>query len=125
MALDITAMMTLSEKPEVTTPRDVPEAGGCSVSVTTMRKMESPTANAYTTVAGRKAEWGIQLQRDPAASPTRWPPTTFLGLAVMLLGMANTINTVEPREAMITACCKLKNRNTMNTARVAKRLWNT
>ena len=123
MALDITAMVTLREKPAVTTPRAVPEAGGCSVSVTTMRKIESPTANAYTTVAGRKVEWGIRLQREPAASPTRCPPTTFLGLAVMLLGMANTINTVEPREAMITACCKLRKINTTNTASVANKLW--
>ena len=40
-------MATFKWKPFMATPNAVPEAGGCSVSVMTMRKIESPTAIEY------------------------------------------------------------------------------
>ena len=50
---------------------------------------------------------------------------TFLGFAVMLSGMANTINVEAPREAMMTAFCRLRKQRTTKTATVAKKLCRT
>ncbi len=42
--LRTTTTNTRREIPVIATPRAVPAAGGCSVSVTTIAKMEAPTA---------------------------------------------------------------------------------
>ena len=52
--------------------------------------------------------WGTRENTNPQNSPTRCPPMTFRGFAVMLSGMANTINVEAPREAMMTAFCRLR-----------------
>lgn len=46
MALVTTAMATPGENPVMATPKAVPLAGGCSVFVITIKKMEIPTARA-------------------------------------------------------------------------------
>ena len=45
-ALIIAAITTLHEKPFIATASASPEAAGCSVSVTTITKIESPIAEA-------------------------------------------------------------------------------
>jgi len=115
----------LNEKPVIAIPKAVPAAGGCSVSIITIMKIVSPTANAYTIAAYKCEGCGIKEHKEPQKSPTRCPPITLLGLAVMLLGIANTIKVVAPIDAIITACRKLKDKSTINITRVAKRLWNT
>ncbi len=50
---------------------------------------------------------------------------TFRGPAVTLSGMANTMNVDAPRDAMITASCRLRKERTTNTDAVAKRLCRT
>jgi hypothetical protein len=39
-------MVTSNENPLMATPNATPEDGGCSVSITTMMKIDSPTAMA-------------------------------------------------------------------------------
>lgn len=46
MVLVTTAMATPGENPVMATPKAVPLVGGCSVFVTTIKKMEIPTARA-------------------------------------------------------------------------------
>ncbi len=48
-------------------------------------------------------------------SPTRWPPITFLGLAVTLLGIAKTIKQEAPSEAITTRCCTFRTTRIINT----------
>jgi hypothetical protein len=43
--LAITKIAVLKEKPVIAMLKAVPDAGGCSVSVTTIVKIESPTAS--------------------------------------------------------------------------------
>jgi len=47
---------------------------------------------------------------------------TFLGRAVILVGMAKTIKAVAPMDAMITACSMLRSRSTINVVIVASKL---
>ena len=47
VALVAVAIRTLIKQPPMAMPRAAPEAGGCSVSVTTMRNIDSPTATEY------------------------------------------------------------------------------
>jgi hypothetical protein len=103
-------------------PKAVPAAGGCSVSITTIIKTETPTASEYMTIVLKNEECEIKDNSDPEISPTRWPPITFLSLAVIFLGITNTINVVAPIDAIIAAFCKLNNRSTINIVRVAKKL---
>ena len=73
------------------------------MSITTMIKIETPTATERTKTEIIELECGIKLQREPIKSPTRCPPITFLGLAVMSFGIAKMINDVAPMEATTTA----------------------
>ena len=47
VTLVITATATLKENPVMATPKAVDAAGGCSVSVITIVKVERPTASEY------------------------------------------------------------------------------
>lgn len=67
------------EKPVIATPNAVPAARGCSVSITTIIKMERPTASAYIMADDSNAACGINANNDPAMSHTTWPPITFFG----------------------------------------------
>ena len=112
------------------TPRAVPAAGGCSVSVTTIMKIARPTARAYVNeyikTGFRNDGWGIEEHKNPQTRPTRWPPMMFLGPAVMLFGIANTIKVVAPIDAIIAASSRMfKDKSTINIIKVAKRLWKT
>jgi len=120
--LVITAKATFRENPLTTTPKAVPAAGGCSVSVTTIIKIERPTAREYKVIENRNECEGIRENREPEMRPTICPPITFLGLAVMLFGIAKTMKDVAPIDAITTACSILKSRSTMNIVRVARRL---
>jgi hypothetical protein len=108
--------------PVITTPRAVPAAGGCSVSVTTIVRIEAPTAIEYIKSENIKAGCGNKENTNPKKRPTRWPPITFLAWAVMLSGIVNTIKAVAPIEAIMTAFCKLRKYRTINTDKVARRL---
>jgi hypothetical protein len=44
-----TAISRVMEEPSMDTPKAVPDAGGCSVSETTIARIESPTASEYAT----------------------------------------------------------------------------
>jgi len=109
----------------MTIPKAVPAAGGCSVSIITMMKMESPTASEYTIMEWIEEGCGSKAHKEPNRKPTRCPPITFLGLAVMLFGIANTMKAVAPIDDTITACSMLNKRSTMNTVNIAMRLWKT
>lgn len=77
--------------------------------MSTIKKTARPTEGAYNDISvnfGRTVQFNLKSQRikkeiDPATIATMWPPMTFLGLAVTLLGIANTINELEPRPATI------------------------
>ena len=105
------------------TPSAVPLAGGCSTSRDTIKRMEIPTASAYTVTEEMAAECGIRAQSEPVIKPTVCPPITRLGLAVMLLGMVKTMKAVAPIEAITTACSKDSSKRMMNITTVAKQLW--
>ena len=122
MTLVITAIDALKEKPVIATPKAVAAAGGCSVSIITIMKMESPTASEYAIIEQRKEGWGIKAQREPLKRPTKCPPIIFLELAVTFLGIANTINAVAPIAAITTACSIVKNKSTKNIVRAARKL---
>jgi len=113
-------MLTFISNPLSATPKAVPDAGGCSVSVIIIKNMESPTAREYMLIENKKEEWGIKEQIEPEKRPIKCPPITFLELAVIFFGIANTIKAVAPIDAIITACCILKNKRTMNSVRVAR-----
>lgn len=92
----------LKEKPATDIPNAVAAAGGCSVSVTTMSKTARDTAKAW--IYGI---WIISIvvnekNINPERIPIKCPPTTFLNFAVLLFGIANTINAVAPKAAIIT-----------------------
>ena len=111
------------EGPATAIPKLVPDAGGCSVSVTTIKKIEVPTAIEYIKSDESNEECGINAHKEPQSKPTICPPITLLGLAVIFLGKANTINTLEPIEAIIIGLLWiLKNRRTINMAKDAKML---
>ena len=111
-----------SENPFIATPKAVPAAGGCSVSITTIIKIEIPTASEYAEIEYKKEGCGSKVQREPERRPTMWPPMTFLGLAVTFFGIAKTMKAEAPIDAIMTACSMLKNRRTTSTARVARKL---
>lgn len=90
------------------TPRAVPAAGGCSVSITTIVNIADPTASEYTRIEHIKVDCGNKENRNPKKRPTSCPPITFLACAVMLSGIANTMKAVAPMDAIITACRMLK-----------------
>jgi hypothetical protein len=70
MMLMLTAANTSKEIPVIATPRAVPAAGGCSMSMTTMMNMAAPTANEHTTVEYIKAGCGIKENKNPQRRPT-------------------------------------------------------
>lgn len=70
MALVITAIVAFKEKPVITMPKAVPDAGGCSVSITTITKIESPTASEYTRIEYKNEGCGIKAHKDPHRRPT-------------------------------------------------------
>ena len=90
------------------------------MSVITIMKIESPTLSEYIIIEYKKRECGIKVHKAPERRPTKWPPMTFLGLAVISWGIADTIKAVAPIDAIITTWRKLKNKSTMNIVRVAK-----
>jgi len=122
MLLVRTASITLGEKPVMAIPRAVPLAGGCSTSSATISRMEIPTATEYTITAAKIEEWGMREHNEPEKRPTRCPPITRLGLAVIFLGMVKTIKAVAPIEAITTACSADSSRNTISTTTVARKL---
>ena len=122
--LVITPIATFELKPEIATPKDVPDAGGCSVDVITIKKMERPTASEYTTREYKREECGIKEQRDPEKRPIKWLPITFFGLAVISFGIAKTMKALAPIDVIITACSMLKSKSVINIVRVARKLWN-
>lgn len=125
ITLVITAIMTFGENPLIATPKAVPDAGGCSVSIITIMKIEEPTASEYKIMENKNEVCGIWANNIPQISPTRWPPTTFLGFATTLFGIANTTKVEAPIDAVMTAFCNLKKIKTMKIAAVARRLCNT
>lgn len=66
----LTAANTSKEIPVIATPRAVPAAGGCSISITTIVNMAAPTAKEYTTVEYIKAGCGIKENKNPQRRPT-------------------------------------------------------
>jgi len=63
--LMLTAINTSKDVPVITTPRAVPAAGGCSVSVTTIVNIAAPTASEYTIIEYIKAGCGIKENKNP------------------------------------------------------------
>jgi len=61
------------------------------------------------------------VHKDLERRPTKWPPNTFLGLAVTFFGVANTMKAVDPIDAIITACSKFKNKSTNDIVRAARK----
>lgn len=104
MVLVKIAIAILREKPVIATPKAVPLAGGCSVSVATIKNIEMATANEYTMIEERTEGCGMNAANEPERRPTRCPPITLLGSAVIFLGIANTIKAVEPIDAIMTTC---------------------
>ena len=100
-------------------PNAVPQAGGCTVAVTSIRRIFNPTASEYLIVSGPCANCGIKVTNAPVTRPSECPPMTFLGLANGLLGVQNTMNAVAAIDDIITMsrCCR--NRNAKNNTKVA------
>jgi hypothetical protein len=109
-------------KPVIANPIAVPAAGGCSASRTTIKKIDMPTAKEYINAVKKIVGWGIKAHTEPEIIPIVCPPITFLACAVILFGIAKTINAVAPIDAIITACLILKSNNTTKTVTVASRL---
>jgi hypothetical protein len=107
----------------IVSPKAVAAAGGCPISIAIIIKIERPTASEYAIIEHHKEGCGIKAQREPIRRPTKCPPITFLGLAVIFFGIANTMNAVAPIAAIITACSIVKNKSTKNTVRAARKLW--
>ncbi len=63
--------MTLKEKGFRATPRAVPQAGGCSKSNVTMKKIDKPTVNEYTIMGEIKKYLRITVANIPQRKPTR------------------------------------------------------
>jgi len=120
--LVITAVTTLKENPVMATPKAVDAAGGCSVSVTTIVKVERPTASEYANAECRNDCCGIKAQSDPKVRPIRCPPITFLGRAVMLFGIAKTMKAVAPMAAITTEFSIVITKSTKNTVTAARKL---
>lgn len=116
-------MATSLENPIIVTPNAVPDAGGCSVSMMTIIKIDKPTASAYTIVDASMVLAGTRPNKEPAARPTRCPPMTFRDLAVICFGIANTTNVDAPMDATITMLNDRNSRITTNIAHVAIMLW--
>ena len=123
MLLVKTAIITLGEKPVMAIPNAVPPAGGCSTSSATIKQIAMPTASENTRIEGNIDWCGIKAHSEPEIRPTIWPPITLLGLAVMFLGMVNTIKAVAPIDAMTTACSMDRSKSTINTTAAARKLW--
>jgi len=91
--------------------------------MTTIMKIENPTASEYAIIEYHKEGCGIRAQTEPIEKLIKCPPMIFLGLAVISWGMANTINAVAPIADITTACPIFKNKSTINIVRVARKLW--
>ena len=61
------------------------------------------------------------MNRNPDIIPTICPPITFLGCAVIFLGIAKTMKAVEPKAATITGVV-MKSSITIKRMKVASRL---
>ena len=124
--LIINAKSILKLKPLIAVANAVPEAGGCSVPVITIRSIDSPTAKEYIadvitgSVRGKNSP--TYQHREPLINPIMCPPITFLGLAVTLPGIVKTMNAEAPIEATITMCCKLSVTRTTKIATIARKL---
>ena len=117
------AIATSLENPIIVTPNAVPDAGGCSVSIITMMKIEHPTASAYTIVDVNIELAGMRANIEPETRPTMCPPITFRDRAVICSGIANTTNVDAPMDATITILKDRKSKITMKIAQVAIMLW--
>ena len=124
--LIINAKSILKLKPLIAVANAVPEAGGCSVPVITIRSIDNPTAKEYianvTTSSVRGKNSPAYQHREPHVNPIICPPITFLGLAVTLPGIVKTMNAEAPIEATITMCCKLSVTRTTKIATIARKL---
>ena len=81
--------------PIITRPRAVPAAGGCSVLVTAMNNMLSPT---YSTANRPRTDWDVETRppssgarnaaekKVPTITETTWPPTTRRGAGGVTVG---------------------------------------
>jgi len=98
-------------------PNAVPQAGGCTVAVTSIRRIFNPTASDN--LIGPCPNCGTKNANVPVRRPSECPPMTFLGLANGLLGVQNTMNAVAAIDDIITMsrCCR--NRNAKNNTKVA------
>ena len=110
-----------NENPEITIPKAVPDAGGCSASAMVIKKIDKPTASEYTTTDHKNDECGIMAHKEPEKKPIKCPPITRLGFAVILLGIAKTINAVDPIDAITTICSMLSKRSNRNIVNVARK----
>jgi len=108
---------------EIATLKAVPEAGGCSVFVATIIKMERATAREYENNVPCEGLKGIKLAKKPEKRPMMWPPITFLGLDVTFFAIAKTMNGEDPMEAIIIVCSNLRKSKTVNVVKKAKTLW--
>ena len=125
IAAVITAIVTFHVNPVMATPKVAPEAGGCSISTTTMMNIEIPTAIAYTNADAREDVCGINEHIDPTMIPMTCPPIKFLGFAATLLGIAKTMKVDAPIEATMTAFSSVRKKRTMAIDTVASKLWRT
>ena len=125
IAAVMTAMVTPHVKPVIATPKVAPEAGGCSMSTTTIMNIEIPTAIAYTNTDTREDVCGINEHSDPTIIPITCPPIMFFDFAATLFGIAKTMNVDAPIEAMITAFSSVRKKRTIAIDTVASKLWKT
>ena len=123
LAVMVTA--AFGENPLMAKLKATPEAGGCSVSITTIIKIEIPTANEYITMDDKYVSGKVRAHKEPTIMPTKYPPIIFLGWAAILLGMAKTIKAVAPIEAIIIGLFSIfNNMSAINREKAAKALWN-
>jgi len=122
MALTNTPVNMWVDVPAKAEAKAVPAAGGCWVSVSTMSKRDRPTASEQANMTCSVEGTGRMLHRAPDTRPIVWPPTTFLGLAAGLSGVANIMKAVAPIEATAAACPKRSIRKVRKMAPKAREL---
>ena len=114
-------------------PSAIPAAGGCSVSVATIRNIAIPTDIAPNIAMvvdwdiGRlimKFVEAIKWRMIPVRIPTMYPPRSGLVFDEYALGRVNAINAVAPSDAIIAVSVRTsRKRRMMNIAMVASPHW--
>ncbi len=117
----------------VAIPRTVPDAGGCSVLVTAIKKIRIPTESASakfrTNVpsCGKKSNWdenNSQEKAEPTRRPRTWPPISERGVPDRLEGCMNTMRTLDANPAAIAASDNESTKSrTASIAVVASPAW--